>query len=140
MSEKKMAILRRQILNYGGASPYDELRVMKLLRVRSPQELGVLWRQGKLLCLPRDGWGPFNDGSIELLYPRWQFGAKGKLLQGLEEIILVAALLDDPWGVADILTSPQKIFNGRTPIDMLRDGDTSDVVRKTIKLIRRAYA
>jgi hypothetical protein len=121
---------RKEILNYGGTPPYEAKKTMELLGVSTRQALGERRRKGQLLGLP--------VGERRILYPRWQFDANGKLLSGLDEV-LASAPRDDPWGVADILTSPQGVFDGRSPIQVLEGGEEPDAVRKTIRIVRRAY-
>jgi hypothetical protein len=137
MSKKSVADCRNEILNYGGMPPYDTFEVVAIVGAASPMALHELRIQGKLLGLPIDGLYP-QLGAHKIFYPRWQFDADVKLLPGLEEI-LMAAPQKDPWGVADILTSPQEIFNDRAPIEALKDENVSDTVQKTIALIRCTY-
>ncbi len=122
---------RDATLNYGGKPPYEPRRVMQLLAVTTRQALAERRRKGQLLGLP--------VGERKILYPQWQFGDHGSLIPGLAEVLAVTPR-EDPWGVADILTSPQEIFDGQTPIDVLARGSKPQAVKKTVELVRRAYA
>lgn len=122
---------RELILNYGGRPPYEARKVMKLLGVETRQALFDRRMKGKLFALPL--------GERYLLYPHWQFaGASGELVPGLSDV-LEKAPRGDPWGVADILTSPQETLAGETPLAVLARQKEPDAKRKVLALLRRAY-
>lgn len=128
---------RQKILNYGGTPPLDADATIKLLGVTRFLELRELRRRGKLLGLSVGEWQPSCD-EHKILYPRWQFGENGKLLPALQDV-LERANLGDPWGAADILTSPQRHLDGRIPIEMLKTAPTPDTLQKIINIFRRVY-
>ncbi len=128
---------RQKILNYGGAPPLGADAAMKLLGVTSFLELRQLRWRGKLLGLSVSEWQPSSD-EHKILYPRWQFGGDGKLLPALQDV-LAWATLGDPWGAADLLTSPQRHLDGRIPIEILKTEPTPDTLQKIINIFRRAY-
>lgn len=126
-----LVVQRDAILNYGGRPPYEAKRVMKLLGVETRQALFDRRLKGKLLALPM--------GERKLLYPHWQFaGTNGELVPGLSDV-LKKAPRGDPWGVADILTSPQRTLGGETPIAVLAREKEPEAKRKVLSLLRRAY-
>ena len=124
MAEKRMTSIKNRILGYGETPPRSADKVIESLK---------LVERGLLIGLP-------SNGFFKTLYPSWQFGSDGQLLPGFTEILGMTPK-DDPWGVADILTSPQRVFGGRTPIEMLRDRkeERDSIVRRTIDMIRFTY-
>lgn len=122
---------REAILGYGGKGPYDADEVMQLVGVRTRQALAEQRKKGRLFALP--------IGERKLLYPHWQFAGKnGELVPGLSDV-LEKSPRGDPWGVADILTSPQEVFGGETPIEVLAREKEPKAKRKVLALLRRAY-
>lgn len=122
---------REAILSYGGTRPYAADEVMQLVGVTTRQALAEQRKRGRLFALP--------VGERNLLYPHWQFaGTSGELIPGFSDV-LEQAPPGDPWGVADILTRPQEVFGGETPIEVLARGKEPDVKRKLLALLRRAY-
>jgi hypothetical protein len=105
------------IMYYGGKPPYSARETQAQLEL-TRQGLAQRRKTGKLLGLP--------IGPRRVKYPAWQFDFRrsDNLVAELAKV-LGAAPRDDPWGVADILTSPQPSIASRVPIDVLRAGDVS---------------
>lgn len=64
------------------------------------------------------------------LYPYWQFGGDGEIVDGMEEII--AALRDagmDPETLHFFMTEPDERLGGARPVELLRDGRVEEVAR-----------
>jgi hypothetical protein len=103
------------ILNYGGRRPLTAAEAQELLQL-TRQGLAQRRRSGRLLGLP--------VGPRRILYPAWQFdrGRTSKLLSGMEAI-LAAAPRDNPWAVADVLTTRQPSIGDAIPIEVLRNGE-----------------
>ncbi|MGO8671865.1 MAG: antitoxin Xre/MbcA/ParS toxin-binding domain-containing protein [Capsulimonadaceae bacterium] len=74
---------------------------------------------GQLLAIPENG---------RLLFPLWQFDPSGPhgVLKGLPEVL--KALAVSPLSKARWLTRPNPAFDGRSPLEILREGDTRRVV------------
>lgn len=63
------------------------------------------------------------------LYPRWQFGADGEILEGLPDVI--SAALEVGMGPEELhffMTEPDERLGGEPPVDLLRRGETERVV------------
>lgn len=81
------------------------------------------YRIGKII-----GW---KEGRSALRFPTWQF-KRSKILPGLVEVI--AALNSGCERVNDyscmlFFLSSMRMFNGRRPLDLLREGNVADVKR-----------
>ena len=60
-------------------------------------------------------------------YPAAQFGPSGATPAGLEEVIAS----DSPWGALSFLVSEDTVLEGRTPLQILRDGGI-DIIRRML--------
>lgn len=60
-------------------------------------------------------------------YPAAQFGPGGATPAGLEEVIAS----DSPWGALSFLVSEDTVLEGRTPLQILRDGGI-DIIRRML--------
>lgn len=95
-------------------------------------ELEGATRELRILALVAD------DGST--LYPMWQV-REGEVIRGLHEILTILRTgVDDPWTWARwlVFTPPPDDVN-RSPIDELRGGKTSQVIRDA-EQVARAWA
>jgi len=68
-----------------------------------------------------------TQGRRGYSYPSFQF-EDGRTLDGLEEVLRNLSALD-PWMQLKFFTSPHERLAGKTPIEALRRGRVSDVVR-----------
>lgn len=100
----------------GGAFSQEEVRV--LLNGVSRQALEKRVKDGSLLAVP----GPSNRRR----YPAAQFTRQG-VVPGLKKVRDVLPTRD-PWAVLNFLVRPDERLSGRTPIDVLREGDVDLVV------------
>jgi hypothetical protein len=63
------------------------------------------------------------------LYPRWQFGADGEILEGLSEVISAAREIGmGPEELHFFMTEPDERLGAEPPVDLLRRGETRRVV------------
>lgn len=120
---------RQAIANWGGESALAPAETMQRLGLTTRQGLSRRRHARQLLGLPL--------GQRRFLYPRWQFGPDGALLPGLPEVFAFAPS-DDPWGVADLLTSPKHTLDDRTPIEALRD-DPESALAQIRAIFERVY-
>jgi hypothetical protein len=93
-------------------------KVAELLRL-SRQAVDKRRAANQLLAL--------TQGRRGYSYPSFQF-ENGKTLDGLEEVLRNLSALD-PWMQIRFFTSPQERLGSKTPIEALRSGRVSDVVR-----------
>ncbi len=100
----------------GGAFKPDEVR--KLLSGVSRQALEKRVKDGSLLAVP----GPSNRRR----YPALQFTREG-VVPGLKQV-QAALPTRNPWTVLNFLVRSDDRLGGRTPIEVLRDGDVDLVV------------
>lgn len=86
---------------------------------RSRQAVHDRVKAGTLLAI--------DDGG-ELRYPPWQFDPEGErgVISGLSEVL--AALRVEPLSKARWLMRPNALFEGRTPLQALKDADKELVV------------
>lgn len=62
------------------------------------------------------------------LFPRWQFGADGEVLEGLQEVILAAREVGvGPEELHFFMTEPDERLGGEPPVELLRRGETERV-------------
>ena len=120
---------RDEILGWGGRGALTALQAMHLLGLTTRQGLSRRRHARQLLGLPL--------GERRFAYPRWQFDGSGSLIPGLKEI-LASAPSDDPWGLADLLTTPQRSLGGEAPIDALRN-DVATALPKILGILERTY-
>ena len=66
---------------------------------------------------------PLADGTLG--FPAWQFADDG-LLPGLEEVLRVLPA-PGPWSRLRFLVSGDPYFEGRTPLELLQQGDIEPV-------------
>ncbi len=121
---------REAILTFGGEPPLSAQEAMSLLGITTRQGLAKRRRTRSLLGLPL--------GERRIVYPRWQFTRRGTLIPGLETV-LAAAPTDDPWGIADLLTSPQSTLGGREPVTLLREKGEA-AINDILPIFERTYA
>jgi hypothetical protein len=96
---------------------YSAGQVARLLGVT---ELSSTERRG-LLCLEQ------RDG--QQVYPAFQLD-DGQVLPGIDTVVQTfAPVVASAWTTASWLTSHQAELGGRRPVDALRRGDVSDVIR-----------
>jgi hypothetical protein len=108
---------RQEILKIAGGALTSE-QVGEVLSL-SRQAVDKRRSSNQLLAL--------TQGRRGYSYPVFQF-ENGKTLQGLEEVL--KALGDiDPWMQLNFFTTSDERLANKTPIDVLRDGKTQDVVR-----------
>lgn len=109
--------VRRQILDYAGTPALSARDVARRAGLGGRQAVSKRRRAGTLLGLP------YNQK--EFRYPSWQFDPEnpGQLFFGLQDLLAFTPI-DDMWGLADLLTSPQPALGDRTPIDALADRET----------------
>ncbi len=63
------------------------------------------------------------------LYPRWQFGADGEILEGLPDVISAGQEVGmRPEELHFFMTEPDERLGGEPPVDLLRRGETERVV------------
>ena len=64
-------------------------------------------------------------------YPAFQLDESGRVLAGFRAVLSVFAdRVRSPWTTASWLTSPQPELDGATPVDMLRAGEDTDLLRQ----------
>ncbi len=64
-------------------------------------------------------------------YPVFQFDGRTQL-DGVGDVVeILTGAVTEPWTIASFLRSPQPEFDGREPIDLLRDGDVEPVLDMT---------
>ena len=87
-----------------------------------PERLDVLRRAGKLL-------GVRPPGSLDHLYPGWQFGVDGKPLPAIPRIVAAAreAGLDE-LRLYELMTNRVGLLDRRRLVDMLREGREEHVL------------
>ena len=62
------------------------------------------------------------------LYPRWQFGAEGEILEGLPDVISAAREVGmGPEELHFFMTEPDERLGGEPPVELLRRGDAERV-------------
>lgn len=62
------------------------------------------------------------------LYPRWQFGANGEILEGLPEAISAAKEVDlGPEELHFFMAEPDERLGGEAPVELLRRGEAGRV-------------
>lgn len=81
----------------------------------SPQAIQARRRRGTLLAVPL--------ANGEWVYPAAQFGADGAL-SGLADV-LAAFRVTGPWTRLSVLLSPADALGGRSPLEVLADGDAA---------------
>jgi len=109
--------LRQEMLKKSGGV-LSSARVAELLNV-SRQAIDKRRAANQLLAL--------TQGRRGYSYPSFQF-EDGKTLDGLEEVLRNLSALD-PWMQLRFFTSPHERLGNKTPIEALRTGRVSDVVR-----------
>ena len=101
----------------GGTYSIDEVR--ELLNGVSRQAVAQRVSDKALLAVD----GPNNRRR----YPTFQFNEDGTVLSGLRDV-LQAFPSQNPWAALDFLNRPSSSLDGRTPVDVLREGSASLVV------------
>jgi ribosomal protein S14 len=62
------------------------------------------------------------------LYPYWQFSAKGRILDGVEEVVEAAREAEmDPETLHFFMTEPNDRLGGKEPAELLKDGEAGRV-------------
>ena len=116
MGLEGIEIAEADLKEAGGAFDLEEVR--KLLHGVSRQAVEKRVKDGSLLAVP----GPSNRRR----YPTMQFARDG-LVSGLKEV-QEALPTRNPWAVLNFFIRPDDRLDGRTPIDVLRQGDVDLVV------------
>lgn len=101
----------------GGAYSLEEVRTV--LHGVTRQRVEQLVSDGRLLAVP----GPSNRRR----YPTLQFNKAGELVEGLKEV-QAALQTSNPWAVLNYLAHPDPRLQGRPPIEVLWDGEITEVV------------
>jgi hypothetical protein len=125
----ELAAQRQAIANWGGSAALTPAETMKRLGLGTRQGLSRRRHARQLFGLPL--------GERRYVYPRWQFGRGGALVPGLAEVLALAPA-DDPWGVADLLTSRQHTLDDRSPIEALRE-DRASALPQIRAILERVY-
>jgi hypothetical protein len=101
-----------EIASYGGGY-LDGATMADTLGI-SRQALHERRRNRTILALP---WGR------SFIYPIWQLDLKqhGRVVSELADV-LKAVSIEDPWGIAGILTAEADALDGRVPVDELKAG------------------
>jgi len=107
---------RQELLRAAGGTLTSQ-QVAKLLGV-SRQAIYKKTKNNELLAL--------SSGRRGNVYPAFQFTKKGKILEGLDQV--VKAINEDPWQILIFLLEPQADLGNQTPIEALRQGKTEKVV------------
>lgn len=107
---------REQLLNAEGG-PLTISQVEKLLGI-SRQAIHKRCSKGKLIALTTSKRG--------YLFPKWQFAENG-ILPKLEEV-LTALDEDDPWMQISFILNPNIWLDGKSPLEMLRQGKVEEVI------------
>lgn len=67
--------------------------------------------------------------GIEKVYPSFQFGSSGERLPGLREVIATLKPdTQDAWDIALWLTTVSRRFDGRSAVDLMREGRCDVVI------------
>jgi hypothetical protein len=69
----------------------------------------------------------WRDSRHEFYYPKWQFTPTGALLPGMQEILQTFDS-DDEWRVMRYFLGEREQLGARTPLDLLRAGETGKVL------------
>jgi hypothetical protein len=93
--------------------------VRRLLHDPSGQIVERFIREGRLLALP--------GRNLEARFPVVQFGGDGSVVDGLRET-KDALMTKQGFAVLNFLINPDKRLGGRSPIDLLREGEIELVV------------
>lgn len=101
----------------GGTYTLEEVQI--ILRRVSRQSIAKRVTEGSLLAVP----GP--NGRRR--YPTFQFGTDGSVVDGLKDVVK-ALPTRNAWAILNFLVNPDAALSGRRPIDLLRGGDTTQVV------------
>ncbi len=105
---------------------YDTVGVMTLLGGVSKQAVNDRVRRHRLLAL--------RTGSGRLVYPVAQFDGE-RVVDGLSDVLDVLVPDDtEAWMVASWLTTPDPELAGHTPLEALRSGERTEVVRAAREL------
>lgn len=100
----------------GGVAGVDELAAALHI---SRQAVDKRRRAGKLLALPR--------GGHRWVFPTWQV-VRGRTVPGLEDVL--AALRErDPWSQLIFFLTQDRLLKDRSPLQALRAGERTAVVR-----------
>lgn len=139
LSRERPEQLARRILH----APVDiQTQIARLLQHAEDDEawaeqLGPVYRQADVARLlgrskqavaqnPRLLRLEMRSGRIG--YPVFQFDGRA-VLDGIGDVVeILTAAATDPWTIASWLRSPKSAFDGREPIELLRDGDVEPVV------------
>lgn len=116
--EKAERDVKTRILNYGGTNALTVEEAAEKIGTE-PQGIRTMVESGVILGL--------TDADDQLLVPSWQF--LGERVQVIPEVPYYAAIAEDPWGIAGILTKSQPSLDGKVPIDVFRERDSKDVQR-----------
>jgi len=108
---------KQQLIEQGGGTLTSE-QVAEVLGI-TRQAVDKRRASGQLLAL--------TQGKRGYSYPGFQF-EEGKTVKGLEEALKQLNGLD-PWMQLVFFGSPNDRLDGKTPIEVLRTGDSGDVVR-----------
>jgi hypothetical protein len=124
---------RKEILSFGDHHALSTREVQSLIGVRTRQAVALRRHTHRLLGLP--------VGPRTFRYPAWQFDLqqRAQIVSGLADI-LETAPADDPWGVADILTTRQRELGDRIPITALRESaGSAQVVQQVREIVAATY-
>jgi hypothetical protein len=110
-------IAQQDLREAGGAYNLDQVRT--LMHGISRQRIDRRVKERTLLAVP----GPSN----RRLYPTIQFNRDGSVVAGLKAV-LEALPTGNPWSVLNFLARPDQRLDGRTPIELLKQGEVAIVV------------
>lgn len=110
-------IAQQDLREAGGAYTLEQVRV--LLQGISRQAIDKRVQDGSLLAVP----GPANRRA----YPTIQFLNDGSIVAGLKAVRHALAS-NNPWLMLNFLSRPDERLNGTKPIDLLRRGETDQVL------------
>ncbi|MNK94073.1 hypothetical protein D3C87_1142630 [compost metagenome] len=90
----------------------------------SRQAIDKRIRSGRLLAV--------ETGRHGRQIPAWQFTKDG-VLNGLE-VVLLELVDHDPWMKLAFFLSPNILTEGRRPLDLLRDGESVELVARAARM------
>lgn len=115
-AEAGRAAVKRMMLAEGGA--FSGLELLQDFGL-SPANLHRRRKEHRLIF--------WRNAKHEFQYPKWQFTPSGALLPGLEKI-LQAFRSTDEWRIMRYFLSPRDQLDGKTPLELLRAGETEKVM------------
>jgi hypothetical protein len=114
---RKKNKIKKKMLNIGGP-PLSVEEVAKLLKVKC-EFVDKCRRRYQLLAI--------KMGKCDYKYPAWQFTEEGLVgLKDVNEILQVKGYSD--WGKLRFFVTPSFRLCNRTPMDVLKEGDSKSVL------------